>query len=111
MSDASDNRFYREKGPIDYSFRPLHDIACRLYAEAKELNRRADELNIKAAQVRVEADQIVGAYERLKHRDKLGNAVAPEETEPENTCDIEGHEWACDHENDPPVCIHCGATQ
>lgn len=23
-------------------------------------------------------------------------------------CRLLGHEWACDHENDPPVCLHCG---
>lgn len=26
----------------------------------------------------------------------------------ERECRLLGHEWACDHENDPPVCLHCG---
>lgn len=41
----------------------------------------------------------------------FGEGLGPDAAAKRYDCIIEGHEWACDHENDPPVCIHCMEEQ
>jgi len=56
--------------------------------------------------------QMANSYLAGIEGEEIGKVIgkAELETHIDRECAVLGHEWATDHENDPPTCLHCGVA-